>query len=270
MKTILFPTDFSERADSALTQAIDFAEKLAAKIIIYHVYHRPPNNEAGSAHVPMSLSSMEKKIDAVFQRMYAEHDHLKTIEHEFKRELGISIERIIGFSKNEHVDLIIMATKGARGFGELWGSKTAQIVEQVDVPVLVIPDNTKLDMSKMALLCDYSAEADYHTLDFLLEIAELLKLDTDVLTLNRDEKIMTHEEKSYRQLVRKKLESVPVDFHIAFHSNIEHGVMAYSIANDIGLIAMVPKNYQFIEHLFHESLTQKMTFHSSIPLLVLK
>lgn len=270
MRTILFPTDFSKRADSAFDHTVNFAEKFNARIVIYHVYHRPPNDAKGSAHVSLRLDSLEKEIDLEFQRLYAKHNKLKDVDHEFKRELGISTESIINFSKQEDFDLIIMATKGANGFGELWGTKTAEIVKSVDIPVLVIPDNTDLNMSKIGLLCDYSAETDYHTLDFLLETAEVLKVDIDVLTLNRDEKVMTHQEKAYRNLVRKKLESVPVTFNISFHSNIEEGIIAYSTANNIGLVTILPKQYQFIEDLFHESLTQKMTFHSPIPLLVLK
>ena len=87
--------------------------------------------------------------------------------------------------------------------------------------------------------------------------------------MSREEKIMTNDEKAYRQLVRKKLEGLPVAFNITFNNQIEDGIIKYCIANDIDLIAIIPKNYSFIEQLFHERLTQKMTFHSPVPLLIL-
>jgi len=268
MRTILFPTDFSERADKALVEAVGFANKFGAKLIIYHAYHRP-YDYGGNTHISMRLTILEKKIDAQFKNLLDANSGLKKVDHEFHKELGFSSESIINASKTKNIDLIIMATKGANGFGELWGSKTEQIVKNVEVPVLVIPDNTSLNMTKVGLLCDYSAEVDYHTLDFLLEVVKKLKLNTDVITMNKDEKIMTPDEKAYRQLVRKKLESLPVTFNVTFNSQIEQGIITYSITNDIGLIAILPKHYKFIKHLFHESLTQKMTFHSPIPLLVL-
>lgn len=270
MRTILFPTDFSERADMALTQAVDFAEKFSAKIIIYHVYHHPVNNGGGNPYETMSFNNLKNQIDARFKSLFHVNTKLKKVAHEFVKELGISVENIIAYTKKEPIDLIIMSTKGAKVFGELWGTKTAEIVKNVLVPVLVIPENTNLSTRKVGLLCDYSSETDYHTLDLFIEISEGLKLDTHVITLNRDEKLMTPQEKAYRQLVRKKLESLPVTFNVSFHRYIEQGIILHCLANDIGLIAILPKHYKFIEQLFHESLTQKMTFHSPIPLLILK
>lgn len=261
MKTILFPTDFSERANMALAQAFHIVSKLDVKLIIYHVYHRPANY----------VLTVENEIDQKFKNLLEENVWLNNIEHEFHRELGISIENIPQFVKNEKVDLIIMATKGANGFDELWGTKTAEIIKNVKIPVLVIPDNTSLEkIGKAGLVCDYSKEADYHSLDFLLNILETQDLDTHIITLNRTEKTMTHEEIVCRMIVRKKLESVKTTFKFTFHDKVDKGIIEYSKSNGIGLIAIVPKSYSFIEQMFHESLTEKMVFRSPIPLLILK
>ena len=71
-------------------------------------------------------------------------------------------------------------------------------------------------------------------------------------------------------VVRKKLESIKTTFNFTFHDKIDKGIIEYSKSNGIGLIAIVPKSYGFIEQLFHESLTEKMVFKSPIPLLILK
>lgn len=270
MKKILFPTDFSERANAALHQALIFAEAFKSKMIIHHAYSRPVNDGNGSSHMAMSLNSLEQSIDRKFEKLLDQSEKLRKVDHVFHRGLGTSIESTIDISKKEEVDFIIMATKGARGFGELLGTKTAKIVKSVDVPVLVVPDNTTLeDIGKVGLICDYSKEANYHSLDFLLNVAEELELNIDTVTFNRSEKVMTEKEKAYRLLVHKKLESVPTTFHFSFNSNVDEGIIDYSKKNDIGLIAMMPKSYSFMERLFHESLTAKMTFSSPIPLLVL-
>jgi hypothetical protein len=139
------------------------------------------------------------------------------------------------------------------------------------LPVIVLPDKTTLQgISKVGLICDYSREVDYNTLDFLLVLAKVMNLEIEVITLNRSEKVMTDHELAYRQLVRKKLETVTTNFSFKFNGSIHDGIIDYSIANGIGLIAIMPKSYSFIEQLFHESLTEKMTFKSPIPLLVLK
>ena len=259
MKKIIFPTDFSDRANKALAEAFHIVSRLDAKLIIYHIYSRPAHN----------VLALERKIELKFQKLLEDNAWLKNVKHEFRKELGISTENIPKYAKDIKADLIIMATKGANGFDELWGTKTAVIVKKVEIPVLVIPDNTSLtDLGKFGLVCDYSKETNYHALDFLLEILQDQQLDTEIITLNRSEKIMTTEEKGYRMLVRKKLESVPNTLKFTFHNNVDKGIIDYCQLNGIGLVAIMPKSYSFIEQMFHESLTEKMIFRSPIPLFI--
>lgn len=271
MKTILFPTDFLNRFDEALQQVVGLAKKIQAKVIIYHVYHHPFAHSASTRHAKSLLRSYENSVDLKFKELLDNMEDLKSIDHEFKRELGLTVEKIIEISKKEKIDMICMRTKGAEGFGELWGTKTAQIVKSVDMPVLVIPEGSKLEtIQKVALVCDYSNKTDYHALDFLLDILNKLKLSVDIITLNRDERTMTTRDKAYRHLVRQKLESASPGFHFALNNDTRHGIIEYSKKNNIDLLAILPKKYNFLVQLFHESLTRKLTFQSHIPLLVLK
>ena len=271
MKTILFPTDFSERSHQALDQAITCAEKFGMKLLIYHAYSRPVTEWNTGRSLTESLRALERRIDATFEKLPDQHKKLNSVSYEFRKGISLSVEGIISTAQEENIGLVVMATAGAKGFGELWGTKTALIIKSVLVPVLVLPDHARLEaVEKVGLVCDYSKEANYHALDFLLEWVETLQLEVDVLTLNRDKKTMTSQELAYQQLVRKKLEEVPTTFHFTFNSKVEEGIMEYSAAHGIGLIAILPKSHSFIEGLFRESLTKKMTFHSPVPLLVLQ
>lgn len=267
-KTILFPTDFSPRADRALDEAISFAKKFDYKLLIYHVYHRPIVTEGTSSTL---LRQVEGKADKNLNDLEKKHPALKTITYKAWKELGISIDSIVETAKKEEAELIIMATKGAKGFGELWGTKTAKIIKSVSIPVLVIPDNSSIkDIKKVGLACDYSMKTDYEQLSFLIDIGKKLKLDIDVITLNRDEKTMTPGELKNRELMKAQLKKKGTSFSFTFNNNIEDGIIEYSKQHGIGLIAVLPKSYSYIRSIFHESLTEKMIFHSPLPLLVLK
>lgn len=266
-KQFLVPVDFSERADNAVQQAIQLASKMNGEIIFFHAYHRPVSGE-GFSH---SLSETEKMIDDNFKNLLKRHAALKNIPHEFRKELGVSVDKIVELTEKESIDLLVMATKGAKGVDELWGTKTAKIVKMVEVPVLVIPDNTTLDhLKKLSLACDYSIPTHDKHISFLLDMADQFGLLIDVVTLNRDEKTMTKKEVENRQSLVKQLEKVEASFSHTEHSNIEQGIIAYGKANQIDMIAIMPKSYSYIERLFRESITDKMTFHSPIPLLILK
>ena len=265
-KTILFPTDFSERADKALDQAIELAVHLPAKLIIYHAYHRPVIADDHKFDVDDLLSKTQGKIEEKFRRMEVHHPHLKKVAHEFKKELGISVNKIQEMAEELKPDLIVMATKGAKGFGELLGSKTARTIKSVQVPVLVFPDDTGLKgIEKIGLACDYSQHTDLDHLKFLVTVAQQMDLKVEVISLNRDERTMTDREKDIRQKIRVKLEELPNSFNYTFSENIERGILDYAKNHEIGLIAIVPKSYNFMERLFHESLTTQLAFHSPIP-----
>ncbi len=267
-KTLLFPTDFSPRASKALDQAIDFAQQFDYKLLIYHVYHRPIVTEGTSTTL---LRQVEGKAEKNFQNLEKKHPNLKNVSYKCRKELGISIDSIVSTAKKEEAELIIMATKGAKGFGELWGTKTAKIIKSVSIPVLVIPDNSSISgIEKVGLACDYSMKTDYDQLSFLIKIAKKLKLDVDVITLNRDEKTMTPGELKNRELMKSQFKKKGTSFSFTFNNNIEEGIIKYCTQNDIGLIAILPKSYSYIRSIFHESLTEKMLFHSPLPLLVLK
>ncbi|WP_020531303.1 universal stress protein [Flexithrix dorotheae] len=264
-KNILVPTDFSERAHNALDQAIYLGKKIKGKLIIYHVYHRPVEDGG------LKLSEKEKRIDKQFEELKKIHPGLSGIPYEFKKELGISLNKFVEVIKREAIDLIVMATKGAKSFDVLWGTKTAKVIKQATMPVFVIPDNTSLiNLKNVCLACDFSTSTDYHQLELLIDLAKKLELTINVVTLNRNERVMTIRELEHREKVIRKLESVKTNFHFTYHHNLEDGLVNYCLHNGINLIAILPKSYFFIERLFHESLTEKMTFRSPIPLVVLK
>lgn len=265
-KTILVPTDFSERANNALDQAIHLASKINAKLVIYHVYHRPLAEES---HV-FTLADLEKKIDNNFKKLLEAQPKLKQISHEFKKELGVSVDKIAGMANNESIDLLVMATKGAKGINEIWGTKTAKIIKMIETPVFVIPDNTNLtQLKKVVLACDYSLKTDDDAIEFLTDFAQALAFSIDVVTLNREEKTMTKKEHENRDQLIKQMGNVKASFTFTQHPHIDKGIMEYAKANNIDAVAVLSKNYSFIESLFHESLTDKMVFNSPIPLIVI-
>ncbi len=269
--TILFPTDFSIRANNGLTQVAHISSRIGAKLIIYHAYPRPYSESGSKEHVDKMLLQMEREIERKFKAYPNQIAALKEIECEFVKELGLFTEGLINRSRRKEVDMVAMPTKGAKGLGMIWGTKTGTVVKSIDKPILVIPDNTDLiNISKVGLVCDYSNQTGYHPLDFMHDLIAALDLHVDTVTLNKSEREMTPEEKGYQQVVSKKLKEVSKSFSFTSHSYVDNGIIDYARENEIGLITILPKEYSFLESIFHESFTEQMTFQSPLPLLILK
>lgn len=265
---ILFPTDFSKQSIQALKETVKLNQQLNEELVILHAYSRP---YAEGFDQKGNLDQMEGDVKRNFQKLNKEIPELNAQNHSFKQVLGDIIDAVVYYVNNESIDLIVMSTKGAVGIGELFGTKTAKIIKSVNVPVIVVPkDASLMPISKLGLACDYSLETPAKKLKVLNQLAEALKFEMDLITLNRDEKTMTANEQNNRKSLEDAIVKIAHTSHFEKSSNVEWGLIKYAKSNELNMIAVIPKSYNFIERIFHESLTKEMAFHSPMPVLVLQ
>jgi nucleotide-binding universal stress UspA family protein len=264
---ILFPTDFTDQSVHALKESVKLNEQLNYELIIFHTYSRTvSDNFNQEGH----MEKLDRDVERKFKKLEGQVPELKSQQHSFRKALGDFIDTVEDFVHEEDVDLIIMSTKGAVGIGELFGTKTAKIIKSVEIPVIVVPPEAELmPLSKVGLACDYSRDTPEEKLKLLSGMGELMGLELDLITLNRDEKTLTKKELRNREKLVKILENLTVKTSFTKHPNLSWGLIDYAKKNDIGMIGVIPKSYNYIERLFHESLTRDMAFHSPIPVMVL-
>lgn len=265
---ILFPTDFTIQSINALKETVALNKALAYELIVLHAYSRPYSEGYDQEG---QLEKEEKRIEKQFEKLASEIPELVAQHHTFQKTLGDTIDSVVEVVEKESIGLVVMSTKGAVGIGELFGTKTAKIIKSVDVPVIVIPKNsTLIPMNKIGMACDYSEETPSQKFDFLIHLAEKMNFDMDLVTLNRDEKTMTKKELQHRESLVGLIDNLPHKSNFIEHDDIKWGLIEYAKSNELDMIGVIPKSYNFMERLFHDSLTQNMAFHSPIPVLVLQ
>ena len=141
IKSILFPTDFSEGSSQALQYAVDMAKKYGAKLYIVHVIYDIA--KATGWYVPhVSIDEMYKEIQEGAKKELEkfgveELGGVKNIERSVL--MGVPHEEIMNFAKKNKIDLIIMGTHGRKGIDRiLFGSTAAQVVRFAPCPVLTV------------------------------------------------------------------------------------------------------------------------------------
>ena len=141
IKSILFPTDFSEGSSQALQYAVDMARRYGAKLYVLHVIYDIA--KAAGWYVPhVSMDEMYKDIETgakkELERFGVEElSGLKDIERSICT--GVPHEEIIKFANKNKIDLIIIATHGRKGIDRiLFGSTAAQVVRYAPCPVLTV------------------------------------------------------------------------------------------------------------------------------------
>ncbi len=141
IKSILFPTDFSEGSSQALKYAVDLSKKYGAKLYLVHVIYDIA--KATGWYVPhVSMDQMYKDIQEGAKKELEkfgleEIGDMKNLERTVLT--GVPHEEIIAFAKKNKVDIITMGTHGRKGIDRiLFGSTAAQVVRFAPCPVLTV------------------------------------------------------------------------------------------------------------------------------------
>ena len=146
IKKILFPTDFSEGALSALPYAVELAKKYGAKLYMLHIIYDVAT--ASGWYVPhASFDEMYKELEAgakkELERFGLEQRRdLKDIEYSVIR--GIPYAEILKFAKGKDIDIIVIGTHGRKGIDRvLFGSTAERVVRNAECPVLTVRETKK-------------------------------------------------------------------------------------------------------------------------------
>lgn len=122
---ILFPTDGSACADSALPHAIDQARVHDATLdALFVTTDEEHADDVGRSAVEEAVAT-------------AEHEGLSANSAVLD---GASEDVIEGYVADRGVDLVVMGSHGRRGLDRyILGSVTESVLRSLDVPVLVVP-----------------------------------------------------------------------------------------------------------------------------------
>jgi len=139
---ILFPTDFSEHSEYALSYALSFAKEYGAKLHVLHVIEDVQylaNAYMFDVPVMPSFADIEqsrlKEMQEFIERVITD----PTIEIEKTIKRGRPFIEIIQTAREEDVDLIVIATHGRSGLEHvLFGSVAEKVVRKAPCPVLSI------------------------------------------------------------------------------------------------------------------------------------
>jgi nucleotide-binding universal stress UspA family protein len=140
MATIVVGTDGSKGSEAALSEGLDLAKRLGAKVLVVAV-----------AHVSDLLggSVYQHKLSEHLDRARAALDAARTmaeeagVEAEFEIFEGDAAEEIAMIAERRDADLVVVGTRGHGGVaGSLLGSVSADVVRRSKRPVVVVHERS--------------------------------------------------------------------------------------------------------------------------------
>ena len=139
IKNILYPTDFSPAAESALPFVIDVARMFGSRVTVVHV--RTP--DAVALMPPLSFPYQTESTGDSVQELVGPLDgKLAAVEHECKVGEGEVWDFVAKAIDEREIDLVVVGTQGRTGVEKfMLGSVAEVIFRQADCPVLTIGPN---------------------------------------------------------------------------------------------------------------------------------
>ncbi|MDC6405299.1 MULTISPECIES: universal stress protein [Maribacter] len=276
MKHILIPTDFSENSWNALEYAIYFFKNEDCSFYILHVGELSKSEIKNNSFVfPRKTSSpvIRKKLKSLFERIA---DVSTNDKHHFLalQDYGNFIDIVRKTVETKKIDLIVMGTKGASGIMEtIVGSNTGDVITKVLCNVLVIPENASfITPQKIAFPTDYNL---YYTYPILKTIAELLRITNANLQVFNVEQFsipLTDQQEKNKDYLKDYLEETLPKSH-SFYSvkskDVKSSILNFVSDNQINMLTMVAKNLNFLQQILFDTTIEKLSFHTTIPMLVL-
>lgn len=265
---ILVPIDFSELSLNAARYAIRVARNLNGTIQLLYVMDVNP-----SSQTLLKWKKLEEEIvrtterdGEVFMRELR-RSRIK-IPLTFHYVQGYPVDKMVNqFVKKHDIDLVIMGTKGASGLKKVViGSNAIAVVNNSRVPVITVPEQTKIQpIKRIAYASDLrELEKEVKTLSAFAQLFNA-RLQVVHVQSNDAEKEVDHEKILSR--IRRLAGEVNVSFHLLHSDNIAEVIDDFIVDQRVDILSMFTHKIDFYGRLFGKSITRKLAFHTHVPLL---
>jgi nucleotide-binding universal stress UspA family protein len=132
-KNILYPIDLDSENITSLIKALEFGQMFNAQVHILYIN----DSQAGYRHPTDREDSVALKV-----REIAPAELLERSKITYAISKGDLDSEIVKYSKENHIDLIITGHKRRNKlYYVLFDSPDEDIIEAINLPVLIIPEN---------------------------------------------------------------------------------------------------------------------------------
>lgn len=270
MKKILIPIDFSEPSDNAVNYAASMAKQIPAQLTLLHCFHVPvASYETG--YIPPTFDMDEAAKREMTKYMKKVKSKFPSVTVNTLVKMGFAGDLIEETAKDSGADLIVMGITGHAGIlkEHLVGSICTQIARDSSVPVLIVPEGSKYkELKRIGFACDYSMELEKNTtLNKVKDFCRMFGAELEILNVERPNEEISVEKSHVENYVEEKLSAVAHKTYVITEEEVDKGLLELVTRNNIDLMITCPRKHNLFHSIFIESKTEKLAFHSPVPVL---
>lgn len=275
VQQMLVLTDFSEEASNAASYAVGLAHQLKTrKLIFYHSYESfviPPvafTPLTGGLNVSSKLSNEklnELKNELQDRLPEATEIDLRTDDRNLIGAVNTQIDE-------ENIGLVVAGISGKSGLEKaLVGSNAMNLAKACHAPLLIVPAAAAFQPIKTVVFaCDLKQVSKSTPAFAIKSLVHALAANLLILNVEHDRAHLPPGAIKEMSDLHRLWDDEQVEFHYTHHENKATGIMEFAGQQRAELLVAVPKEYGFFEHIFHHNMTDKLAYHSHLPLLLFR
>lgn len=272
IKTILFPTDFSDGSMDALHYAVDITKRTNSKLVLLNVVDTPFN--FNTENEPLDIDLVTSDLISLSK------NNLDQIKNLIKKENAITVETvtytgettpsIVKASHNFRADLIIMDTKATK---ELFFNSTSyNIVKNTGVPTLTINEGGVLTSIKNILFPFNENFITLQKAEGAIQLAKLFNSSIVLLGISEANSPDKVESITNNMLIIKNIfdkNNIESEVHFSSSNDYSGVILSYCEQNKIDLVTVANDLKTAINESTKTSPTKKVINRSKIPVLTI-
>ena len=160
-KRILLATDFSNASERALTYAIALCARYGSDLFLVHATVPEPREPIPMDPWPRAMDRSHLEGERQMKRL-SKSAKLRDLPHNWIVERGDVWNVVSSVIEREHIDLLVMGTRGRRGFRKLaLGSVAEEVLRLAPCPVMTLGPNVTPALSGTAEFREILFAADF-------------------------------------------------------------------------------------------------------------
>lgn len=269
MKNILIVTDFSPASHNAALYGMEMARAFGAKVYLFHAYITPV--QVPESYLFYTPEDVWNNIREMLEKEAGELNPGKDVTIEICGAEGKPATAILHEAKSRNIDLIVCGMKGsAKGLRKIFGSTATALTATSEIPLLILPEGaTFRKPERIALASDMDTETSPLTISLLKAVSEKFHSKVSVVWVVENEVDEAYKLKFRPTNLISDLKKMDTEFEFPKGTSVSGALETFATEHTIDMMAMIPHKHNLLERFFVESTTNKMIFHTHIPLLIL-
>jgi hypothetical protein len=283
MKTNLLLLDSYRNIENLISFAFSFSNRFNRKLKIVYVFDFSwmsqsymvsptgaidPNLVSAETHAKKEFDVAEKKI--------------RGIADEFMKHYTVKIPFEIGISQTNRIDLVkeeikqndgmMLLISNHQSYTDISGGLVGypNIIEHVDCPVFVIPDDTKLSVLKNVV---YATDYNPEDVTSLKHLSNFMKQSENThITVLHNEKDYDFNERlkweGFKEVVKEEMDTSDFGFTLKTNKDFLKGIEEFTKENDPDLLVILKEKKGFFEQIFTSNEIKNVLTHLNKPVLV--